>query len=227
MYYGVLPARQTIQKSDKVLQLSELWNISHELSLIQCPERMNNDPRGWTNGALKLFYINMGHPLRWSWFCWNSQLGHGAFEAARRFMYEIPISFLAAKDLPSQSRKICKILWNHVFGPFWIHPASLYSHHDVKSWILLHLGDLHPSSQTLLITRGEHYQPSEHLLHTKSQELIQTWPRKAAGWSVEMLCLIHCHLYVDQYQYTMEMSCLHQYRIQKGCSMMPRYLFLL
>lgn len=46
---------------------------------------------------------NIGHQLRWSWFCWNSQLGHGAFEAARRFMYEIPISFLAAKDLHGKS----------------------------------------------------------------------------------------------------------------------------
>ncbi len=73
----------------------------------QWSTRMNN-----AHGALKLFHIKTWHiQLRWSWFCWNSQLGHGAFEAARRFMYEIPISFLAAKDLHC---KYCIIMSNIV-----------------------------------------------------------------------------------------------------------------
>lgn len=108
-------------------------------------------------------------------------------------MYEIPISFLAAKDLHCKSCiimlkyvKYFQIMYSDIFGPFSDTKRIFII---TSCQVLDSLTSWWPASQvteTLLITRGEHYQPSEHLLHTKSQELVQTWLRKAAGWNLEM-----------------------------------------
>lgn len=185
---------------------------------------MNNDPRGWTNGALKLFHIKTrdvhfagpGFAGTPSWAMVPSKLRDASCTKSPSLSLRPKI----CNHNHVKYVKYCQIMYLDLFG----YTPHLYIRILMSSlgfsYILVTCipGDKHFSSQGVNTISQVSIFCTPSLKNSSKPDR----ERQLAGvWKCRVLYIV---IFIWTSTNTnMEMSCLHQYRIQKGCSMMPRY----